>query len=331
MQGPARTWMRWTRPEVHTDNKVGTADDPVINPDRTIAAVPLAVAGWARLAKLLDERNISNDYVDRARRLWEYSTKDNGGVGNSLLFFGTLELHRATGDARYKEHADKSVDDFFQKQRPNGSYPGDSGDHGDWTAAALASFALQYPDDPKTAKIRESLMKYLDFCLGRTDSVFGLTLQAIENGKDIYFHPTVAFGVNFWVLGRAWAAALIHRLTGDERALTYAMNQLDWVFGKNPTNLCMFEGLGVFNPPRYHHRYNQIPGKERGAVPGAIANGFVQDLGLADRPGFDLSTGPNRSPSYRTSEPFLVHNVTHLLAVSALPGKTKSPSPGGKD
>ena len=119
-------------------------------------------------------------------------------------------------------------------------------------------------------------------------------------------------------MGRAWAAALIYQLTGDERARTYAVDQIDWVFGKNPLGLCMFEGKGDLNPPRYHHRYNMITGKERGAVPGAIPNGFVSDMGIADRPGFDMSCGGNRPPSYRTSEPWLVHNVVHLLAVSAL-------------
>jgi hypothetical protein len=61
-----------------------------------------------------------------------------------------------------------------------------------------------------------------------------------------------------------------------------------------------------------------IPGHERGAVPGAIPNGFVRDMGIADRPGFDLSRGGNRAPSHRTSEPWLVHNMFYLLAVSEL-------------
>jgi len=39
-------------------------------------------------------------------------------------------------------------------------------------------------------------------------------------------------------------------------------------------------------------------------------------MGLADRPGFDLSRSGGRSPSFRTSEPWLVHNVFYLLAVS---------------
>jgi hypothetical protein len=28
-QGPGRNWTKWSPPEDHTDNKVGTADDPV--------------------------------------------------------------------------------------------------------------------------------------------------------------------------------------------------------------------------------------------------------------------------------------------------------------
>jgi hypothetical protein len=80
----------------------------------------------------------------------------------------------------------------------------------------------------------------------------------------------------------------------------------------------MFEGHGGLNPPRYHHRYNMIPGHERGAVPGAIPNGVVRDMGIADRPGFDMSRGGDRPPSFRTSEPWLVHNMFYLLAVSAM-------------
>jgi hypothetical protein len=45
---------------------------------------------------------------------------------------------------------------------------------------------------------------------------------------------------------------------------------------------------------------------------------MVRDMGIADRPGFDMSRGGNRAPSFRTSEPWLVHNMFYLLAVTAL-------------
>jgi hypothetical protein len=61
-----------------------------------------------------------------------------------------------------------------------------------------------------------------------------------------------------------------------------------------------------------------IEGRERGAVPGAIPNGIVRDMGIADRSGFDMSRAGGRSPSFRTSEPWLVHNMFYLLATIAL-------------
>jgi hypothetical protein len=61
-----------------------------------------------------------------------------------------------------------------------------------------------------------------------------------------------------------------------------------------------------------------VRGGGNGAVPGTVPNGFVREMGLADRPGFDLSRGGNRAPSFRTSEPWLVHNLFYLLAASEL-------------
>jgi hypothetical protein len=96
------------------------------------------------------------------------------------------------------------------------------------------------------------------------------------------------------------------------------MDQIDFLLGRNPYDVCMMEGVGSRNLPRYHHRYITIPGHERGAVPGAIPNGFVRDIASNDRPGVDFSTGGRLYPSYRTNEPWLVHNVFYTLAVTAL-------------
>lgn len=324
-QGPGRDWMKWTAPDVHTDNKIGTADDPMIA--QGTGNTPLAVAAWASVGRLLTERGIRNDYAARARRLFDFLTKEESATGNPLLLIGALELFQSTGDVKYQEFARRSVERLLHAQKKNGGFTGDTGDHGDVTAAALALFALDYPKDPLRPSVIDALKKYLAFCLSRVDNPFGLSRQGTEENDTTFFHPTVEVGVNFWLLGRAWAALLIYRLTNDARALTYAVDQMDWVLGKNPYNLCMFESKGSFNPPRYHHRYNQIPGRERGAVPGAIPNGFVRDMGIADRPGFDMSRGGNRSPSFRTNEPWLVHNMFYLLAASALHQATEVPDP----
>jgi hypothetical protein len=316
LQGPERTWMKWLAPDVHTDNQIGTADDPVIA--SRAANVPLTIAAWAAVARQLSAAGITSDYMERADRLWTLSTAAESAANNPLLLIGSLELDRAHPGEKYRQFARRSVESILRSQKPNGAMPGDNGDHGDVAAAAVTLYALQYNDDPLRKTIVDAMQHYLEFCLARTDNPFGLSRQGTEEPEATFFHPTVGLGVNFWILSRAWAALLVHQLTHDPRALAYATDQIDWVLGKNPLNLCMFEGQGGLNPPRYHHRYNMIAGHERGAVPGTIPNGMVRDMGLVDRPGFDMSRGGNRSPSFRTSEPWLVHNMFYLLAASAL-------------
>jgi hypothetical protein len=306
--------MRWLAPERHTDNIVGTADDPVIAAG--LGNSPLTIAAWAVLSRELADEALRRDYRSRALRLWDALTAADSAAANPLLLVGAIELQRVNHEPRFREFTRRGAERLLAAQQPPGRFPGDTGDHGDVTAAALALFALAYPDDPLRPRVTTALDRYLAFCLTRTDNPFGLSRQGTEEPEATFFHPTVGLGVNFWLLSRAWAALLIYELGGDARALAYAADQIDWVLGKNPTDLCMFEGHGRRNPPRYHHRYNMIAGHETGAVPGAIANGFVRDMGLADRPGFDLSRRGGRSPSFRTSEPWLVHNVFYLLAAS---------------
>jgi endoglucanase len=312
-QGPGRDWTKWLAPELHTDNVIGTSDDPIVQPGEGNS--PWVIGGWARLSVLLGQRGMTNDYLERAVRLWKHATKDGAQTGGPHLLFSTLELHTVTSNSAYLDFARRSVSDLLAQQIQTGPLRGAFGNYGELNAAALAQFALAYPDEPAVARITPALDEYVTFCVSTADNPFGLSKQTL--GEKESFLPS-DLGNNFQWLARSWAAALIYRLNGDARALRYAVDHLDWVLGKNPLNLCLLEGHGTVNPLRYHHRYNVIPGRERGAVPGTIPNGFVRDMGLADRPGFDLSRAGGRSPSFRTSEPWLVHNLFYLLAASEL-------------
>lgn len=90
-----------------------------------------------------------------------------------------------------------------------------------------------------------------------------------------------------------------------------ATDQVDWVFGRNPYAVCMFEGRGSFNPPRYHHRYDSVPKRQRGAVPGAICHGIVRKTPKEDIPRFDVIGNDQH-----TNEPWLPHNAYYLLVLS---------------
>jgi hypothetical protein len=315
-QGPGRTWMKWVAPEAGTDNIVGTADDPVINPGE--GSSPLAIGGWARLSEILTAQGQPNDYLARAKRLWDHATA--GGPGNSLLLLSALEMHAVTKEAAYLDYARQTAEILLAGQNASGVRRGAFGAYGETEAGALAAFALAHPEEPVSRRIPAALRDYLTFVLRSADNPFGLSKQSVGD-PDYFFEPTSTLGHNFELLRHAWAAQLIYRLTGERRALVYAADQIDWVLGRNPIDLCMFEGAGSFNPPRYHHRYTAIPGRERGAVPGAIPNGFVRTIYALDSPGFDLSPvgAESAHASYRTSEPWLVHNMWYLMALSARP------------
>lgn len=320
-QGPGRNWTKWSAPEKHTDNIIGTADDPVITPGE--GQSPLAIGAWAMLAPILEKRGIKTDYVDRAIRLWNHATKNGDQVNSPHLLLSALELHRTTKQDSYLKAARRAVESLLAQQTMTGRMRGAFGTYGAIPAAALAQFALDHPEDSLTPKTKEALANFIVFCTSTANNPFGIAQQPVKD-VDYFYPPGMGMGNNFEILGRAWAAALVYRLSRDPAALRFAVDQMDWVLGKNPYGLCMFEGKGQLNPPRYHHRYNMIPGHERGAVPGCVPNGFLGDLALADRPGFDMSRGGNRSPSFRTSEPWLVHNLYFLLAVSAIDQAVKT-------
>jgi hypothetical protein len=194
---------------------------------------------------------------------------------------------------------------------------GGYGDSGDVPAGAVASFALAFPDDALVSAIKARLEKHLPAMMAEARNPFGLMMQKPGPGG-YFFEPSSTMGCNYQLCSRAWCAILAYRLNHDEHALRYAIDQLDFLLGRNPYNICMMEGLGSVNLPRYHHRYITIPGHERGAVPGTIPNGCVRDIAGRDRPGLDLSTGGRQYPAYRTNEPLLIHNVFYTLAITAL-------------
>jgi hypothetical protein len=317
-QGEGRRWLKWSAPEVHTDNIVGTEDDPVTLPGE--GSSPLAVGGWINLAAELERRGEDGSrYRDHAERLWQHMTEQETGGYSAHSLLSALELFKDTYAERYRAYAERCADVLVDSQTDSGRCKGAFGVFGEHTAGALGAFALQFPGDTRIPRIRKALSSYISFCASTADNPFGLAKQAVGD-PEYFFEPTSALGHNWEILTRAWAALVVYRVTGDRDAVVFAMDQIDWVLGKNPYGLCMLEGAGSFNPPRYHHRYDAIPGRERGAVPGAIPNGFVRSMRALDQPGFDISSSAveRDHPSYRTSEPWLTHNMWHLLAMSEL-------------
>ncbi|MBI3736907.1 glycoside hydrolase family 9 protein [Candidatus Sumerlaeota bacterium] len=315
-QGPDKhAFFEWLAPDKHTDNQIGTADDPIVA--KPEGNTPLAMGGWAAAAKLAPDEALRKEYLECADKMLNFYRSQVGVEANPHVILGALAIYQSVARQYIADYARKGAEALLAASDPAGPIKGGYADSGDVPCAALAAFALVFPKDPLSAKIEARLQQQIEFLLADPENPFGVARQ--KPGADgFFFEPTSALGQNFLFGAHTWGAIAIYRVTGDRRALCYAVDQLDWVLGKNPYNLCMMEGLGSFNPPRYHSRYDAIPENPRGAVAGAIPNGFVRDVGGYDRPGFDLSRAGRPHPSYRTSEPWLVHNILNLLAVTEL-------------
>jgi hypothetical protein len=121
-QGPGRTWMKWSPPELHTDNIIGTADDPVIAEGEGNS--PLAVGAWARLAAMPGLGDATKDYLARAVRLFDHATQGGTQVGSPHLLLSAMDLHAVTKDPRYLDFARRSVEAILATQQQEGRLRG---------------------------------------------------------------------------------------------------------------------------------------------------------------------------------------------------------------
>lgn len=165
----------------------------------------------------------------------------------------------------------------------------------------------------------------------KVDNPFGYARQTYKtNGaiKDGFFIPHDNES-NYWWQGEdariaSLAAAILYtkRVLEDKQnykeASKYAVDQLDWILGKNPYGTCMMQGKGIKNPQKYDGQ-----SEFDATLDGGIANGITgknQDgSGIAwdddgvQAVGFDpLKEAWN---NWRWIEQWLPHSTWYLMAV----------------
>jgi hypothetical protein len=345
-----RIWMNVTNdidyygiPEHDTDGIPGNRDDRVINTNDPGDLGAYTIAAWAVLGRRLN----MPVYLDAARKLWAVYEDRILAAYEPRQVFAAIELYRSTGEAKYLSMAERIAGKLLELQNAVGdgarlSAPGDGArlSAPGWFArapggppemkivdegvipAALARFALEKPASPLKSRIRESLRAYFAWTFRLADNPFGL-LRNYTGVEPFYFKARDDWfgGSSSEYLSVAWAANLSAAVFKDDPAMAVrlqscAANQVHWILGMNPMDLCMFEGKGTSEHIYYHHLYAEIPGHERGAVPGAIPNGIIRPPDNSDRPWFDLRTGPGSLPGAESAEPWLPHNACYLLMLS---------------
>lgn len=283
----------WGKPEDETDNQPGTGDErPVRDPFGSTAHL---VSGFALLGMHAPQ---GERYVQLAERLYE---KHGGSV------LDLIALARATHHGKYKQQLNEIVQQFLAAD-----------DKGLSHFRELAEFALAFPEDERVPRITaltdQKLVQLTETC----DPYFGITRSRDRDGSWIYFMHYQK--INDWYVGgsmghldAAYEGLLLARL-GESRGRAIAENQLHWIWGRNPFNTSLMEGVGKRFIPFYHHRYNTLPGNPRGAVPGAVVNGITRTVPWLDRPWLDLFPVP--TGEYQCNEPWLPHNNRMLFALS---------------
>ncbi len=88
----------------------------------------------------------------------------------------------------------------------------------------------------------------------------------------------------------------------------YSQNQLNWILGLNPYDICMVQGFGR-NNPEYESEWRNFPG---GIVNG-ITSGFKDERDIDFLPSEASDKGDHR---WRWSEQWLPHAIWYLVALS---------------
>jgi hypothetical protein len=344
-EGTGRLWSRvlsgdsyWGDPAQETDNQPGTADDrPLLGPPgEGLHEEDLAAAGFALLAPLVGGEEGGMWLALAAGMRDKNAEAPRDGLAEAKALLADLALTDAGRDCL--DAARRRAERLLalqatepphvgayrtQPDRPPSCHVCEEG----VIPAALALLAHHEPTgSPLRARLIESLGRYFAFqrALAAT-SPFGIARYYLADGSAPFCRPYQGddwnVGQNSQYLSLAWAALLASELTGDRDVRAFGERQLDWVLGINPFGLCMIEGAGELNPPRYHQRYIKIAAATsgplaRGAVPGTVANGIVRGTPDRDVPFFDLST--TGVPACSSTEPWLPHNGFYLLTVSRM-------------
>jgi endoglucanase len=106
-----------------------------------------------------------------------------------------------------------------------------------------------------------------------------LSDEILQKMESIPYHISLdhfEWGSNSDVLNQAMILCYAHLITGDQKYLSGAVRNMDYIFGKNATGYCFLTGFGTKQVMNPHHRPSGADGIEA-PVPGFILGGPNDD------------------------------------------------------
>jgi hypothetical protein len=256
------------------------------------------------------------------------------------VLLAAVELLKTSPKPEYRAEADKRAASLVARLLPRGHFRADDKDRpyfhpsdaGMPVVALLAYSSIAGPD------VLAAVRKSLEFELSITAAVpnpFGYARQVVQTAAgerfDGFFFPHDAAG-SWWQGENARLASLATaaRLAAQKfdtafdaafaaRLRSYAADQLNWIVGCNPFDVCMLEGSGRTAPIYLEYPDGSATGSWRWIrAAGGIVNGITgrgaDGRGIEWDPGV-ASSGPNTD--WRWLEQWIPHSTWFLYAVSA--------------
>ncbi len=304
----------------------------------------MSIAALARIARWkVDGALKSSDYLAGAQKAFDYLNTNGAqyaddGKENVIDDYAALlaasELYASTQSTTYLQAARARASSLIGRLSSAGYFIADGAQRPFWHASdaglpvvALARYVQVETDAKGMTSARQAIQKHLGYLLDVTSSVsnpFGLARQHTSADKAGFFIPHENETGYWWQgenarLASLSAAALLGaQAVGTSGSayldlLRFAGNQLDWVLGANPYDICFMHGFGRSNPPNYCGDKNQS-----GTVTGGISNGITG--ANPDGSGIQWRLGPNGGcgDEWRWVEQWIPHTAWFLVAVSAL-------------
>jgi hypothetical protein len=331
--------LKFTAPEKNTDGIVGTEDDRKIDMRYPFAEPYEALwvaAGMIKMAQIAQTTGFYQDWKFQlystgldiyTQNLQNLNLLNLNGISASALMTASLELYRYTNNVLYADLASIAANqtaNWIKNQR----FSKDDLNYVDRSLGLLAYWAYLNGSTMAKSIVQEAIDARFEQNWARAfskENPFQIKYLDSFDSEGNLVNSTLLtdwLGLNGMYLYSAFAALMGKEIGYQNQSIVnYAINQIDWIFGKNPYGICMVEGLGSKNLPAYHHRLSMTKDNPRGAVPGLIPNGIIDDG--KGKPYLDLTeaqSGPGiiRSISYESNEPWLIHNIAFLFMISAL-------------
>jgi hypothetical protein len=310
----------------------------------------MAIAALARISRWKKNGAFTSEqYLDGAERAFAHLLKNNtkyddDGKENIIddycALMAATELWITTDENKYRDEARKRARNLSARMSTAGYFYANDAGRPYWHAsdAGLPVVALsRYLDKEKDAAYRVSALKTikqaLDYNLAVTNKVsnpFGYARQSFMfkgKVKDGFFIPHENETGWWWQgenarLGSLATAAIVGgRLVYPAKSnwgvkaplAVFANNQLSWIMGSNPYNMCFVYGFGNNNVPYMHSNFGH------GSEKGGISNGITGKDGMADGSGIDFKTEAEGN-EWRWTEQWIPHAAWFLQAVAVMAG-----------